>query len=91
MENVTLLNDGGTIQAHHLGLSTERSSAAAGAESASAGFDIADPDCTLASLELRAIEQALAHTEGNVSEAAKILGLSRSALRRRLEHMKAEE
>ena len=35
--------------------------------------------------------QAIAHTEGNVSEAAKLLGLSRSALRRRLEHTPIEE
>jgi DNA-binding NtrC family response regulator len=91
MENVTLLNDGGIIQAHHLGLSTESSSVAARAELARADFDITDPNCTLASLERRAIDQAIAHTEGNVSEAAKLLGLSRGALRRRLEHKNIAE
>ena len=91
MENVTLLNDGGIIQANHLGLSTESSSVAAGAPPARADFDISDPNCTLASLERRAIDQAIAHTEGNVSEAAKLLGLSRGALRRRLEHKGIDE
>ena len=79
------------IQAHHLGLSTEGSSGSAGVGPAKADFDIADPNCTLASLERRAIDQAIAHTEGNVSEAAKLLGLSRGALRRRLEPKKIEE
>ena len=64
---------------------------AAGAPPARADFDITDPNCTLASLERRAIEQAIAHTEGNVSEAAKLLGLSRGALRRRLEHKGIDE
>ena len=91
MENFTLLSDGGMIQAHHLGLSTACSSRPAAAEPARADFDITAPDCTLASLEQRAIEQAIAHTEGNVSEAAKLLGLSRGALRRRLEQRRIEE
>ena len=54
MENVTLLNDGGIIQAHHLGLSTERSSGPAGAAAAKADFEYTDPNLTRASPERRA-------------------------------------
>jgi DNA-binding NtrC family response regulator len=42
-------------------------------------------DTSLEALEREAIRQALARNDGNVSLAAKALGLSRSALYRRLE------
>ena len=42
-------------------------------------------DLTLAEAERAIIERALARFGGNVSQAAKALGLSRSALYRRLE------
>ncbi len=86
MENVTLLSDSGLIRAYHLGLSTIGASGPAAQDTLRPQFDITDPGCTLASLERHMIEEAMAHTGGNVSEAAKLLGLSRSALRRRLEH-----
>lgn len=89
MENVTLLNDSGVIQADHLGLSTVGVREAATQALASPPFDVADPACTLASMERQMIEEAMAHAGGNVSEAAKLLGLSRSALRRRLESINA--
>lgn len=87
MENVTLLNDSGVIQADHLGLSTVGVPETEAQALGSAPFDVADPACTLASMERRMIEEALDHAGGNVSEAAKLLGLSRSALRRRLENI----
>lgn len=87
MENVTLLNDSGVIQADHLGLSTVGVPETEAQALGSASFDVADPACTLASMERRMIEEALDHAGGNVSEAAKLLGLSRSALRRRLENI----
>jgi len=43
----------------------------------------------LAEAERRLIESALARTEGNVTEAAALLGLSRSALYRRLERIRS--
>jgi DNA-binding NtrC family response regulator len=43
-------------------------------------------DMTLEQAERHLIERALARADGNVSHAAKALGLSRSALYRRLEH-----
>lgn len=87
MENVTLLNDSGVIQADHLGLSTVGVPETEAQALGSSSFDVADPACTLASMERRMIEEALDHAGGNVSEAAKLLGLSRSALRRRLENI----
>ena len=87
MENVTLLNDSGVIQPDHLGLSTIGAREAEAQPLGSASLDVTDPACTLASMERQMIEEALAHAEGNVSEAAKLLGLSRSALRRRLENI----
>jgi transcriptional regulator of acetoin/glycerol metabolism len=41
---------------------------------------------TLDDAERLLIQRALQHAGGNVSEAAKALGLSRSALYRRLQH-----
>jgi transcriptional regulator of acetoin/glycerol metabolism len=41
---------------------------------------------TLEHAEQHLIDRALAKTQGNVSDAAKLLGLSRSALYRRLQH-----
>jgi transcriptional regulator of acetoin/glycerol metabolism len=41
---------------------------------------------SLDQVEIRAIQKALAHTRGSVNKAAVLLGLSRSALYRRLQH-----
>ena len=41
---------------------------------------------TLEEIERHAIERALGRTSGNVTEAATLLGVSRSALYRRLQH-----
>lgn len=86
IENAILLNDSNFIRARQLGLSTpeetdEEPQAYSDLQSA-----IRNPGCTLASMEKLMIERAMTQTEGNVSEASKLLGLSRSALRRRLEH-----
>ncbi len=85
MENVTLLVDSGVIRANHLGLSSSQPPQPV----VGSTFDLRDPKCTLASIERQVIEQAMDMTDGNVSEAAKLLGLSRSALRRRLENISA--
>ncbi len=88
MENVTLLTDSGVVRAHHLGLSSGDNELSTASENTTGfKFDFLDPTCTLASTERMLIEQALDRTDGNVSEAAKLLGLSRGALRRRLESM----
>ena len=55
----------------------------AGSGGSSAGNEAQPFD--LASLERRAIERALAETDGNQAQAARLLGISRFALRRRIE------
>ncbi|MEE2890399.1 MAG: sigma-54 dependent transcriptional regulator [Planctomycetota bacterium] len=48
-------------------------------------FDFDSRECTLAAIEKQLLQQALAYTDGNVSEVARLLGLTRGALRHRLE------
>ena len=50
-------------------------------------FPFGTEDCTLAAVEQRLIAQALDYCHGNVSEAARLLGLHRGTLRHRLEKM----
>jgi DNA-binding NtrC family response regulator len=87
LENVTLLSDTGQIKAHHLGLSSGEGGEVELPTKADPRFNILRDECTLGSVERLLIEQVMEYTSGNVSEAAKHLGLSRGALRRRLEHM----
>ena len=47
-------------------------------------------DLCLTSLEKRAIEDALRRTEGHLHQAADLLGLSRFALKRRMERYRIE-
>ncbi|MCG3137047.1 MAG: Regulatory protein AtoC [Phycisphaerae bacterium] len=87
MENVTLLNDSVLIQPHHLGLSTGALPMELALPKDAIVCNVSEPGFTLDKLEQQVIQQALTLTQGNVSEAAKMLGLSRGALRRRLEHV----
>ncbi len=92
LENVTLLSDAGIIRAHHLGLSSSDSKPVVSTgDSVEIRFDFYNPDCTLERVERQLIDHVLSQTSGNVSEAAKLLGVSRGALRRRLEHFQNEE
>jgi len=75
VERAVLLADGETVRARDLGLR------AAGTEGAPRLEDL-----TLEEVERLLIQKALARHAGNVSEAARLLGLSRSALYRRLQH-----
>jgi len=75
VERAVLLADGETVKARDLGLR------AAGTEGAPRLEDL-----TLEEVERLLIQKALARHAGNVSEAARLLGLSRSALYRRLQH-----
>ena len=52
---------------------------------AASHFDFASGDCTLEAVERRLVQACLDHTDGNVSEAARLLGVSRGALRHRME------
>jgi DNA-binding NtrC family response regulator len=75
IERAVLLAQGDTVAAGDIGL---RAAAAAGSPAAL-------EQLTLEEVERELIRRALRRHEGNVSEAAKTLGLSRSALYRRLE------
>jgi len=50
-------------------------------------FDFDREDCTLAAVEKRLFQAALKHTGGNVSETARLLGLTRGGLRHRMEKL----
>ncbi len=73
IERAVLMASGTTIQANDLGLATSTESAGS--------LD----DLSLEEVEAMLIKKALARCDGNVSRAADALGLSRSALYRRLE------
>ena len=74
VERAVLLADGDTVRAADLGLR-----AAAGETGAQL------EDLTLQEVERALIEKALARHSGNVAGAARLLGLSRSAMYRRME------
>jgi DNA-binding NtrC family response regulator len=74
VERAVLLADGDAIRAQDLGLRAEGPDGARRFE-----------DLTLEEVERLLIQKALARHGGNVTEAARLLGLSRSALYRRLQ------
>jgi DNA-binding NtrC family response regulator len=74
IERAVLMAQGGTIKASDLGLRTTRSEGAARLE-----------DMSLEDVECFLIKKAMSRYDGNVSHAARGLGLSRSALYRRLQ------
>jgi len=77
LERASLLAQDGVIRFEHLALSPPT------APDPSTPSTVA-PDCTLANMERRMIERAMRETRGNVSQAARLLGITRGALRRRL-------
>ncbi|HEX4627371.1 MAG TPA: helix-turn-helix domain-containing protein [Gemmatimonadales bacterium] len=74
VERAILMAEGDPIRARDLGLT-------AGADGAASLEQM-----SLEEVERVLVQKALARAGGNVSEAAKALGLSRSALYRRLKH-----
>jgi DNA-binding NtrC family response regulator len=75
VERGVLMAERGAVRAGDLGLRVDR-------DGSSARID----DMSLEDVEGLLIRKAMARHEGNVSQAAKALGLSRSALYRRLQH-----
>ena len=76
IERAVLLAQGDLVRAGDLGLR---------AASATPGMVPRIEELTLEEVEKLVIQKALTRFDGNVSQAAKALGLSRSALYRRLE------
>jgi DNA-binding NtrC family response regulator len=95
LQRALLLADRGIIEPAHLGLAPLPSLPApvAAADQRQRdgrppdGFDFAADDCSLAAVERRLITAALNHTGGNISEVARLLRISRGALRHRMERL----
>ena len=84
LQRVALLSDGGEISARDL----FPSRTPAGAPAGSGGplrFDFKNGLHTAADIERELIVQALRHEGGNVSRAARLIGMQRSSLRYRIE------
>ncbi len=84
MEQAVLLGSGPAVSARELSLIELGPPAAPGAVVAPVGDDL---DLDLDRTERRLIEAALDRTDGNVSGAARLLGISRDTLRYRLDRM----
>jgi len=106
IHRAALLSQGDVISAGDLGLApggtpgrATRASATAKARAlansaASAdelAFDFSDGALTAESVERELIVQALRHARGNVSRAAKLIGMNRSSLRYRIERYDLDE
>jgi transcriptional regulator with GAF, ATPase, and Fis domain len=50
-------------------------------------FDFSNGSCTMAAVEKHLLQAAMEHTQGNTSEAARLLGLTRGGLRHRLDKL----
>ncbi len=50
-------------------------------------FDFGTDDCTLTTVERKLFEAALQYTRGNVSETARLLGLTRGGLRHKMDKL----
>jgi two-component system response regulator AtoC len=83
LERASLLAEDGVIRLEHLGMGAQPRAAAA-----APGAELSD--LSLAKMEHVLIEKAMARTQGNVSQAARVLGITRGALRRRLEALARE-
>ena len=87
IEQAVLLNTGGAIAAQHLSLSNVASDAAdeAGSRPVDTAPRQAASGLTLPEMERQALLNALALSDGNVTRAARELGISRDTLRYRIE------
>jgi len=84
IQRAVLLNDADTLEPAMLGIG---GSSVATSGPARFQFDLARGDCTLASVERQLLLAALEHTGGNISETARLLGLTRGGLRYRIEKL----
>jgi len=80
LQRAVLVSESGALAPAVLGIAGSGPAPAVGL-----GFDFDDGHCTLAEVEKRLLQAALRHTRGNISEAARLLGLTRGGLRHRLE------
>ncbi len=85
LQRAVLVSDGSRLEAALLGI--DRDPAPTTAALTPVGFDFSNGGCTLAAVEKRLIESALKHTGGNISETARLLGLTRGGLRHRMDKL----
>ncbi len=88
LERAILLGEGDVIQPADLPASLR---ARGSGPRALAGLEIPDAGINLDEIERGLIEKALSKSEGNVTRAARLLGLTRRTLQYRLEKMQEEE
>ncbi|MFH0980062.1 MAG: sigma-54 dependent transcriptional regulator [Planctomycetota bacterium] len=84
IQRAVLINDADTLDPTMLGIGTGPVTVS---DESGIRFDLSQGDCTLASMEKRLLQAALQHTGGNISETARLLGLTRGSLRHRLEKL----
>ncbi len=92
LQRAVLLSDTPVLSAAALGLPTRELEPVTRPEpdapdSVRVEFDFARQDCTLQAVERRLLTAALEHSRGNISQAARLLGLTRGSLRHRLEKL----
>jgi two-component system, NtrC family, response regulator AtoC len=85
IEQAVLLNTGDVISIRHLGLSPAGSMLPGDADAASARPSRPPVETTLPEMERQALVNALEANEGNITQAARDLGISRDTLRYRIE------
>jgi transcriptional regulator with PAS, ATPase and Fis domain len=85
IEQAVLLNTGSVISAPQLTLSRLGSTSSSTPDHADAAANRAPPELTLPEMERQALVKALQVAEGNVTRAARDLGISRDTLRYRIE------
>ena len=85
LQRGVLVSESSTLEPSALGLATDQLDP--GPETPAARFDFETEDCTLAGVERHLLRAALEHTGGNISRAARILGLTRGSLRHRLDKL----
>ena len=88
LQRAVLVNETGRLEPGVLGINAPRSAASNAAPlTPRSPFDFDHEDCTVAEVERRLLKAALEHVRGNVSEAARLLGLTRGGLRHRMEKL----
>ncbi len=85
IQRAVLLCDSTTLEPAMLGL--EGGAVVARPTAPDLPIDFSQGDCTLATMEKRWLQAALDYTRGNITEAARLLGLTRGGLRYRLEKL----
>lgn len=85
LQRAVLVNDVAVLEPAMLGIQDGGGTVTPG--QVALPVDFSQGDCTLATTEKRLLTAALDHTKGNISEAARLLGLTRGGLRHRMEKL----